>query len=314
MAELISFDKYIDDPAELKKLAEKYGYLYFKNFVDPESLLAFKRFVVKKMAAFNWLDDNYPIEDAIVKEGVFVGESHKEDWELFYKEIIKSEELTKIAFDSNILKIVNSILEAPVLPHCRKVFRAYSPSENKFATPPHRDYTWTGGSKNFWTAWIPLCTIDSLLGGLDVVPCSHLMEYKAVDNDERKGWQLDDDTEWASSNLFELGDVVFFSSWTIHAGKANNTKNKIRLSLDFRYQNADEPIREDSMCAHWNEKFKMSWEEIYKDWSADNDHKYFWKKFSNVEKNTDETYEQDIRSRYILHKIMNSFIKNQKPG
>ncbi len=309
MKQLEDFTPLLNQPDLLIEKAEEYGYMYFKQLVSKKEVDELRKIILNKMKPFGWLSKNHSIEEMIVSNGVNVGESHKDDWITFYKEIIKLEELTNIAFEPSILNVVNMVMKPPVLPHCRKVFRAYSPTKNPYATPPHRDYTWTGGTKNFWTAWLPLTNITTELGGLSLIQGSHKMQLESIDNDERKGWKVPEHLEWSTSNYFEMGDVVFFTGWTIHAGSNNNTKNRIRLSLDFRYQNVDEPIRKDSLCAHWNEVFEMDWEEIYKKWSKDNSFKYYWKKFKNVEEETEKTFKQSMKNRYLLHKLMNTFKK-----
>ena len=50
-------------------------------------------------------------------------------------------------------------------------------------------------------------------------------------------------------------------------------KELIRLSLDVRYQSADEPVEQKSLLPHCD----LTWEEIYEGWESD-ELKYYWEK------------------------------------
>jgi hypothetical protein len=64
----------------------------------------------------------------------------------------------------------------------------------------------------------------------------------------------------------------------------------IRLSLDVRYQPADEPIEEGSLNPHT----ELPWEKIYADWERD-DLKYYWRKHDVELIPRDEKYLQPSR-------------------
>jgi hypothetical protein len=78
--------------------------------------------------------------------------------------------------------------------------------------------------------------------------------------------------EWMQGD-FAAGDIVTFPSLTVHKAMPNHMKDRLRLSCDFRYQPADEPIEERSLEPHMGE---ISWEEIYAGWKNDR-LKYYWK-------------------------------------
>lgn len=305
--ELIDSSMQIENIDYLRKFAETNGYLFFKKKLSIANLKKFKEIVLLKMNDLGWLDNNYKIEEGVVKEGVFIGESFNRSWVEFYQTVTQLQLLTEITFDPQLHALLKIVLKDPILPHCRQVFRALSPSSNKFATPPHRDYTWTGGTKDTWTTWIPLMDIDMKLGGVELIPGSHLMTFQPIKGDETKGWMIDELLPWATCSNYELGDVLLFHSMTIHAGKSNKTDNKIRFSLDCRFQNANDPIRKDSLCSHWNELFGIDWEKIYEGWDAKSPYKYYWRKFKNVVDHTEGTFQQDLSKRYIMYKVMNAF-------
>jgi ectoine hydroxylase-related dioxygenase (phytanoyl-CoA dioxygenase family) len=57
--------------------------------------------------------------------------------------------------------------------------------------------------------------------------------------------------EWHASD-FELGDVVMFHAYTIHRALPNQTADRLRLSIDNRYQRDGEAIEPGSMQTHYN--------------------------------------------------------------
>src|SRR5437588_17402 len=59
----------------------------------------------------------------------------------------------------------------------------------------------------------------------------------------------DDDPDWRTAT-FEPGDVVVFGSLTVH-GALPNASDRVRLSVDYRYQNASEPISAPSLGPHF---------------------------------------------------------------
>lgn len=311
----MKFDFFFDatpllcDHHALIKKAEEDGALYFPNLLNKDKVLNVRRQILELCNKSGWLDISKPLMEGIVKEGVKVVESPKEDWYNFYKQVICLKDFDTLAFDDKILSILKVLISDDVLPHCRKVCRLYSPMPSTYCTPPHRDYVWTGGTNDFWTVWTPFGELDFEMGGLEYIRGSHKMEFKFKGGHENNGIVIPENTVWTTAKFFNPGDVVMFKSNTVHSGRSNKSSNKIRISSDCRYQSASQPIRKDSLCNHWNEKFNLSWEEIYKDWPEDESSKYYWKKFANIVESSEGSYHQDIKKRFILHSIMHAFEK-----
>ncbi len=81
--------------------------------------------------------------------------------------------------------------------------------------------------------------------------------------------------EWHSSD-FNLGDMIIFNALTVHKAYPNITQDTLRLSCDFRYQLANEPLVWDTIRPHMQ---LHSWENIYSNWKSDT-YKYYWHKYS----------------------------------
>jgi hypothetical protein len=80
--------------------------------------------------------------------------------------------------------------------------------------------------------------------------------------------------EWVSSPL-GLGDVLFFYSLTVHKGLPNRSKDRLRLSADFRFQPAADPVMNLLLNPHQG---RITWDQVYEDWGSDK-YQYHWKKF-----------------------------------
>jgi ectoine hydroxylase-related dioxygenase (phytanoyl-CoA dioxygenase family) len=96
----------------------------------------------------------------------------------------------------------------------------------------HQDFA-VAGVQDMLTTWLPLMDIPPQLGGLAVLPGSHLgppLRPKLLRADER-GWATTD---------YRPGDVLLFHCLTSHAALPNHT-DQLRISADFRWQAADQP-------------------------------------------------------------------------
>jgi len=83
------------------------------------------------------------------------------------------------------------------------------------------------------TTWLPLMDIPAQLGGLAVLPGSHLgppLRPRLLRADE-PGWATTD---------YRPGDVLVFHCLTSHAALPNHA-DRLRISADFRWQAADQP-------------------------------------------------------------------------
>jgi hypothetical protein len=72
---------------------------------------------------------------------------------------------------------------------------------------------------------------------------------------------------------YAAGDVLLFNSHTVHAALHNASEFNLRLSVDYRYQCEGEALTEMVLHPHFG---RITWDEIYRDWSSD-ELRYYWK-------------------------------------
>jgi hypothetical protein len=115
------------------------------------------------------------------------------------------------------------------------------------------------------------------LGNLSVIRGSHkdgLLSPKAAEGaGGLEVYLCKDEYEWVEDD-FEAGDVLTFTSETVHKSLPPQWKDRIRMSCDYRYQPAHEDIEENSLKVHCG---VLEWDEVYEGWENE-DLKYYWRK------------------------------------
>jgi hypothetical protein len=164
--------------------------------------------------------------------------------ETVYPRLQSQESWHSLASDRRLLAIASGILDDEVFNHPSRVIRVGFPNPDApYSTKPHQDYCINNAEPDVLTTWISLNGANERMRGLQLVPGSHLAGPRAVDPDaggRRPLYLRDEGLEWATAG-YNPGDVVVFHAWTVHCGGAN-TSDRIRVSLDFRYQSTSSPI------------------------------------------------------------------------
>lgn len=286
------------DPEALHAHTRDYGYLYLPKFFKRIEIETLANQVLSLASQHGILDSARPFTDAMVPPGKAVFEEDTPAWLAFYREVLKLRALNLIAVQSQVIDLIARITSEPVFGHPRINVRFYANFPVEFASPPHRDFTWVGGSANTWTAWVPLLPTPKALGGLELVPASHRVNYEPKEDGESNEL-LSLAQEW-HTNDYDVGDLVVFHSKIVHAGGGNHLENRLRVSVEARFQPIAEPIREDCLEPHWHHLGLVTWEDIYRDWPEDCTAKHFWKRLPlQITRATDGSYLQSRRKRYL---------------
>ena len=96
--------------------------------------------------------------------------------------------------------------------------------------------------------------------------------YMNVDTDANAGIGR----EWLTTD-YRIGDTLIFPALTIHKALPNLTEDRLRVSLDNRYQRVTDPIAEHMLTPHLSSMSPLSWEDVYADWDSA-EFQYYWKK------------------------------------
>jgi ectoine hydroxylase-related dioxygenase (phytanoyl-CoA dioxygenase family) len=200
-----------------------------------------------------------------------------------YDPLQKSRVFHALAHHPALMGVMERLFGEAALVHPRNIARITFPDAAFFTTPAHQDFPLIQGAPETYTAWMPLVDCPMRVGGLAMLAGSHRFGLLPMRPAFGPGG-LEADTEelcraqgltWRTQDL-EAGDALIFHSHTVHRALHNVSGNQLRLSADFRYQAASQPVVADSLEPHYG---RFTWEEIYADWDADDPLKYYWKRF-----------------------------------
>jgi hypothetical protein len=257
-----------DQPEALNDRLDADGYLFLRNALPVDRVLAAREAVCAQLAHGGYLDASAPANEAMPDPQRHV--SFKPEY------ANGNPEIQRLLYGPEMLDIFRGMFAADVSHYDFTWLRAVSPGAG---TPSHCDvvYMGRGETQRLRTVWTPLGDVSFALGGLIVLEGSHKHErlrqtYGQHDVDtyctnkpEKDGWRtslkdgvadevgwrmggsLDNDLnriraklgvpgKWRTSE-YAPGDVVIFTTYTVHAS-LDNTSDRIRLSTDSRYQPA----------------------------------------------------------------------------
>ncbi|MBV9851370.1 MAG: phytanoyl-CoA dioxygenase family protein [Armatimonadetes bacterium] len=265
----------LTQPEGLRQRAREDGYLFLRGLIDRASLQHVRRQILDLCAEAGWLAPGADPMEGIAAPGV----RHIEPEPAFmavYDRVMRLEDFHALAHHPSLIAVLDTLFGEPTLPHARNITRIIFPQATAFTTPAHQDYVHIQGTPETWTAWMPLADCPQEQGSLAVLPGSHRQGLYPVHRALGAGG-LGIDTEalpfaWAASD-FEAGDVLLFHSHLVHKGLPNVTPDRLRISVDYRYQGVSQPLVEDSMRPHYGQ---LCWEEIYSGWQSAR-YQYYWR-------------------------------------
>lgn len=272
----------LNDPDALQARAQKDGFLFFKRFLPVEDVLAVRRDLLAVVDRHGWrkpgqdalgdridLDALNQVPDEDMRSDIGVDKAA-------YDDVQKVESFHALPHHPKLVALYKTLFGGDVLVHPRHIARMVTGHRAMVPTPPHQDFYHIQGTADTWTCWIPLGDCPRTMGGLTVLKGSNRLGYIPFVPARGAGGiavQLcPNETGWAEVD-YEAGDILTFPSYTVHKALRCQDKEIIRLSLDVRYQPADQPVEEKSLKPH----VELSWEEIYRGWK-NKDLQYYWQK------------------------------------
>jgi Phytanoyl-CoA dioxygenase (PhyH) len=301
--ELVDSSPLLGNPQALLDRAGVDGYLFFRGLLGRDRVLDLRRQMMQVVADHGWLVDGTDVMDGIADvaafdrvdpvAAAFCGTGVPLD---AYRDIYRLQDLHGIGHDPALLDLYDGLLGGNVIRQPLSIARIMVPGTHTAPTPSHQDFIHIQGTTNVWTAWFPLGDCPVELGGLTVLVGSHadgLLTYHAAQGaGELEAYICDSGYSWGTTN-FAAGDVLTFNSLTVHRGMPNVGGERVRLSIDMRYQRADEPITSSSTVPHCD---ILGWDEVYQGWT-DPSLQYYW-----VDRDLPLT-EHDEELRWQKHKI-----------
>ncbi|MBM3265529.1 MAG: phytanoyl-CoA dioxygenase family protein [candidate division Zixibacteria bacterium] len=162
----------LDDPEELRRRLADDGYVFIKRLQNPDALLALRRDILRVCMAGGWLVKGTDPMDGIANVAAQCTEGDIEYTDV-YHEIYKLESFHRAGHGSEVIRVMEKVVDGPVLPHPQKVARLWFPKYTAHTTPIHQDYVHFQGTYDTYTCWAPVGDCPIELGGLAILPGSH---------------------------------------------------------------------------------------------------------------------------------------------
>lgn len=211
------------------------GFLFVPGLLPPERIAPVRAVVDAALARRGWLVAG--ASDPSLR----LGRWDDQRWTAFLAEVLASEPYQSLAAAPELLAVIRVLVGDNPQLHVGDVCRLVSPGAVDLTTPPHQDAAYLQDAEQVWTAWLALGACPRALGPLALLPGSHtggLRPHAPVTTgDGVVGTDVAVDAVWRASDL-AAGDVLFFSSLTVHRALPNITRDQLRVSVDYRYRPA----------------------------------------------------------------------------
>lgn len=277
----------VDDGSELKHRLDREGYLFIRGLLPTDVVENLRLQILKAAQEAGWTSRNDT--HALANLDAFCAEPNPEYMDV-YARMYALPDFHAIQHQPALVELFERVWEEAVVPHPRIIGRTIFPQKEAFTTPPHQDFIPIQGTADTYTAWIPLTDLPAEMGGLQIASGSHTRGvYEFEPSMGAGGMAVIDplDGTWVT-NPFEQGDVLIFHSLAVHKGVPNRS-DKLRMSMDARYQRASEPIAPGSLLPHSQPN---DWENVYSNWPTD-ELKYYWTKWNLQVKDYDYSYHEE---------------------
>ncbi len=271
----------IADAAELRKRLNEDGYLFFRRLLDPDRLWDLRRHMLSVMQAGGWLVAGTDPMDGIADPSARSTEGDPEYTDVYHR-VYRLEAFHTMAHCSEVMDALERIRGCRMMSQPQKVARLWFPQFTEHTTPTHQDFVHFQGSYDNLTCWSPVGNCPVELGGLAVLRGSHKVDCVLDHHFSLGAGSLHVDpaehsslgAEWHTTD-YEVGDTLIFPALTIHKALPNLTEDRLRVSLDNRYQRVGDPIAEHMLNPHLSSMNPLTWEDVYSDWNGD-EFQYYW--------------------------------------
>jgi hypothetical protein len=241
----------LGQPDALRQRLAEEGFLFFRDLLPAGAVGEVRAAVLEVIAEEGWTAEGTDPQDR--RPGPVVVREADERWFSAYQKIQSLECFHRLAHDERFLGLTGDLLGGPILVHPRKIARVTFPG-SEYPTPPHQDFPLIQGTPDVLTVWMPLAECSVQDGALRVLrrsPRAGLRPPQPTPGVGGVGVPVlpIEQESWAGT-AYRPGDALVFHSLTVHWAPPNRGE-KLRLSCDFRYQLATDPVVEGSLLPHY---------------------------------------------------------------
>ena len=304
----------INDGAELLRRVQRDGYLFVPGLLPGEVLEEVRMQLLEIARDGGWVKRGTPLGGGVADLDGFCVEPEPKYMQTYHR-MYRLVEFHALQHHPQLVGLFQRMFDEAVLPHPRVIGRTIFPQREQFTTSPHQDFIPIQGTPDTYTAWFPLGDLTPELGGLQMAPGTHregIYDFEPSLGAGGLAIKQDFGDAWVFSQM-QQGDVLIFHSMTVHGGVAC-TGDRLRLSMDARYQRVTDAVSPGSLQPHTQPD--MTWEDVYRDW-PETELKYYWQRFDLTETPYDNSYHQerdrvawemaergDVRALSVLQRII----------
>jgi ectoine hydroxylase-related dioxygenase (phytanoyl-CoA dioxygenase family) len=253
-----------NDRAALWARLRRNGYLLLRKALEPDAVLAFRRYYFEETRASGLIDRHGDPGLGVVGEGPVDLATLRH---ALFSRVVPGQMYRAFCSQPAIRDWYAWFLGADTFMHQRKILRHTRPFENGIgtATQAHYDLVYLReGTDRVLSSWIPLGACPVTRGGLIYLEGSHrrVLQEEGEGRLTRPAASITADlpaladehgARWLVAD-YEAGDMLIHSAHIVHASLDNvDPKGIMRLSTDIRYQRRDDPI-DWRWQQHWHDR------------------------------------------------------------
>jgi ectoine hydroxylase-related dioxygenase (phytanoyl-CoA dioxygenase family) len=247
------------DAATLRETMDRYGYLFFRGLVPADEVLSVRHDVLELLKEAGWLDPSHELMEGVALPGIAPKTEGQAEYTAVYRQVLRLPRFHNFPCHPSLMSVAQRLIDGEILVHPRRIGRITFPGSQAFTTPAHQDHFYIRGTVETYSCWTPLGACPIELGGLAVWPGSQHQGF--IDHSVShvgavggRGVPVDEEqAEWHTTD-FQIGDALFFHSYTIHKALPNLSPTLLRLSTDNRYQRSKDEIDPAALRPHFDGK------------------------------------------------------------
>jgi ectoine hydroxylase-related dioxygenase (phytanoyl-CoA dioxygenase family) len=270
----------LHDTGKLVTRMDDAGYLFFRGLLPEHTVRSLHRTLALYVQQCGWLSPDHAAEESVANPGVFSVDPDS-DYLAVIEGFNRLVEYNALSHHRAILDVLQRLLNDRILVHPKPLPRNIFPNVAEFTTPAHQDFPNIQGTEDVITAWIPLMECTEEVGGLQVAAGSHgggVYDFGIGNGAGGIEILQPFDGQWVGGPT-RPGDVLFFHSMAVHKGIPNRS-DKLRMSIDARYQRASDPFNPMNIDRPYG--LPDTWEALYATWPATDaarELQYYWERF-----------------------------------
>lgn len=251
MRDLVDSTGLFDEPSLLERF-KRDGYVFLRRLLPRRAVDDAAADMRRVMVSRGWITGSSSEVVAPVPE--IYGRDY---WDL-YSALYALESIHELPFQARLQSVMCRLLGRDAFVYPRKILRVVGPVTRggpAKGAEPHRDFTGFG-IRDMLVTWVPYANCGRQAGTLWVKSGSH--RDRTLD----PGRFDISDPAWESAD-YAPGDVVVLHCLTVHATQPNHS-DEFRLSVDYRWQSATDPVPTDVLEPDVPER----WNDLTRGWTS----------------------------------------------